>query len=147
MSSTIYGIFNNDQLKVYDSMRNAFNAGALYSCVINTKSIEPAEWLEHEIVFFNSEQRSILLSYGNWKLTDITFIFKVKQRHYNPLRIKVSDKFGQIDVFEIKEYKGIDILKGINESLKKLSSFNSWDEYNLQIEIESLKYEIEKLKK
>jgi hypothetical protein len=144
--STIYGIFSNDEIKNYDSLNNAFNAGAIYSSVCNSKKNERQYEYIYEIQFFKNITEPINLTYGNWKLSSKKLVFNVFLGRNYVQKIEVIDKFGQIDNISTSEYQLIDIVRDINISLKELSSFNSWDEYKLITEINTLKSEIEKLK-
>jgi hypothetical protein len=145
---TIYGIFSNGNIKKYDTFENSIKSGALFVCnAIYEKTDSSSQVYKYEIQFYDSTLTSINLAYGNWKLNSRKFTFTVNLERPNNIKLNLVDRYGQIEAIEINQNKVLDIIKSINESLKNLSSYNSWDEYRLKQENDFLKSEIERLKK
>jgi hypothetical protein len=147
--SIVYGIFSNSEIKKFDSIENSIKSGALYSCIGNSERIESDSKFhiyKYDFQFYDLSSNNINLSYGNWKLNSKKIAFKLNISLSESLKIKVVDKFGQIDIVEIKGYQVLEIIKDINECLKNMSSYNSWDEYKLKQENDALKSEVKKLK-
>ncbi|MDP4207462.1 MAG: hypothetical protein Q8928_01480 [Bacteroidota bacterium] len=148
----VYAIFSNGNLKLFDSVQNSFNAGAVFSCIVNSEKIDSKYYNRKlEIQFWenNNTSNAINLNYGKWKLYNKKLTFEIGDIIKNDVkRISIIDSYGQIDSISI-QFGGItesNIIRTINNKLKELSSYNSWDEYNLKKENEALRKELEALK-
>ena len=143
----IIGVFSNNEVKEYDSLINGFNAGAEYACLTSVERINEDPFdTKYTIEFYNTEQKVCILKYGNWKLFSTTL--NVEKVKFNLIKnIKIIDPLGEVSAVKIKSQNIIDFIREFYSQLKNLSSFNSWNEIRLIKEIETLKLEIERLKR
>ncbi|MBB3185913.1 hypothetical protein FHX64_000076 [Microbacter margulisiae] len=69
------GIFMNSTVREYDSLTNAFNAGAHYVIDIS-REIVNGQYYDYKYIFkiYNSDRKTSQLMIGNWRTLDSEFV-------------------------------------------------------------------------
>jgi len=142
----ILGLFINSQVKEYDSLPNAFNAGAQYVIDTSVESIKEQFYdYGYSLKIYNADHKACHLQIGNWKTFDSTIKYKIGKYPYN-FDIKVVDPTGEVSKIEIKSQRILEIIKEVYNQLQILSEFNTWKEFQLMKEINLLRKELESFK-
>jgi hypothetical protein len=153
----------NNKIEEFDSLETCFEQHDIkliildkFKCISNNGSSYDKRI--SEFTFYSSEKKEIKITLNKWSINQIHTISRLNKEVY--FKIEFKDPLGRlrflnyhIEAIEAKELKDninnhdLKIVQEALKSLDKLSIYESWEHYDLMLENEKLKQEIEDLKK
>jgi hypothetical protein len=142
-----YAISENLDFKEYDSPENAAKSGALYilKLIKVTDITIPGGTVtkKYEIEIYNKDLKPSTFRSGAWSVKPFkSFIGMYSGSGVS--RFNVIDPNGQVKEVRISRYEIKGIIVALIEYLRNISKFNTWEEYELNIENIKLRTELEK---
>jgi hypothetical protein len=146
MSKQVIGILGDYSQREYASIEKAVSAGCIF---ILGDHIERKTWKGRniraiEVRQINSSDGKVIeyMQIGNWKLNDffLTGWFVIDYEFEDPFgqlrRIGLSGK---------QDETAGERIEAMMNKLRELSSFMSWNEYDMSLQVEQLRQQIEEL--